>query len=222
VASSRGGTKSPLTILVLGFTVIAVLAGIVSWVSETKPIMRLKPALEKTYKERGFKCWLKINDGRIEVEPPVELVLDRLGRRRLGAIALTSYLKLANYQSTVQAVLVLPPKDSGVAPEEISILETQLLGTGESVLPKLVEDASIASGHSATVTLIAPGLEGVAVILDLGSADDAAARRAATAAIQFPSVSFARVFARAGSKPIEMGREVKTFATALVTSETRR
>ena len=216
--AKASGTKSPATILVLGFLVIAVMAGVVSWLSNTKPIIKLVPALEKVYNARGFKCWLKLNEGRIEVEPPAGLALDRLGRRRLGAVALAIYLKLASYQSSVESAVVLSPKGSGLAAEEISSLEMQLLGTGETAVAKLAEDASIASGSSATLVLVAPGYEGVAVVLDVGEADEASGRRAASTALKVSFVSFARAIGRSGWKPIEMGRELRIFGTAPVTS----
>ena len=159
---------------------------------DVHPIVGLKPALEKQYGQRGFNCWIKLEDRKIEVQPPVGLVLDELGRRRLGAIALVRYLDLAKQQSQVERAVVLPARGDSVAPIEVSRSQAELMAAVQEQGSRLVETASVAAGTTLTLTLVAPGLAGALVVLE-GAPNEAAARRAAKAALAAGSVSAVRL-----------------------------
>ncbi len=211
--AKRSPSQTPLAILVVGLVTVTLFGGSVWLVTDRTPIMKLRPTLEKAYKTYDFKCWLKLDELRIEVLPPATLELDTLGRRHLGATALAEYLRLANYRTQIESVHVLGRH--GEPPEIVTQAQVDLLQGQENVTALVLQRVSIATATTATVALYVPAKRGNAVVLDLPpEVSEVLARRAVTAAAEVPGVVFVRVRRGPSDPVLEGGTEVETFRPA--------
>jgi hypothetical protein len=172
-------------ILAFGVCSIVALGGAVSFLSG-KPIVRLKADLEKLYGVRGFRCSLRLQENRMEVEPPRALELDPLARRRLGAVAFERYYKLAQGHTVVELVDVLPSPVETVTQDQVSIWRP-----AEEISEKIVADARAIAGPETQVT-IAPTTGGTAIVFDT-ACDDEKVRRLDDMAIKLPNVTLVRI-----------------------------
>ena len=194
--------------VVLALMGVVFFGGMVWWMSD-KPVIKLRPELEKLSGVKGFRCSLHLNEGRLDIEVPPELDLsDRFARRRLGAEALNRYLRLTKNRTQVTWVQLLP---SGEAVSRDAAQRWQ------EFEPFLAEVARVAANEGAPLLgkpLHAPGMTGVAVRVDLDG-DAAAAQKAAAKLLRLPHISFLEVRAR-GKVLSESGVDAKLYAAGAV------
>lgn len=201
-------TTGPLAMMgCLGLMGVVFFGGMVWWMSD-KPIIRLRPELEKQYGVNGFRCSLHIQEGRLDIELPDKLVLDRLSKRRLGADAMGRYLRLTKGQTQVSMVQVLPPPSEFVTRDQ-----AERLFQFETYAMEVSRVATAAGGPPVGTPLCAPAMSGVAVALEV-TCDDATAKRVAAAVLKVADVSFVQV-RRNGKVLQESGADANIYGSGV-------
>ena len=201
----KARASNPTTVLGCGLGAVIVLGVLVTWLSEKTPVVKLKPELEKIYGVHGFVCSLKLQENRMNVEPPSALALDRLERRRLGGLAFKRYLALTQGKTRVTVTHVLP------APEEVVTIEQESsFSLADDMAESFTREASEAAGSAAKL-FIAPG-SGGAVVIATVACGDADARRVGAMLQRMPNVSLVQV--KRGEKVVfEWGPDAKLYGT---------
>jgi hypothetical protein len=180
------------------------------------PITKLGPELEKRFGARGFRCWLKIDDHLIEVQPPASLPQDRISRRRLAAAALEKYLELTKSETVVETAVLLAPKGGSLPEEAVNRTQDECFRDLASGAADIARTASVAAGSSATIADVAPGFQGVAVYVAL--ADGARLGEKGSRAVAervlaaHGGISYVHL-ARPDGPPIELGVDTAALAS---------
>jgi len=201
--TKKAKASNPFTLLGLGIVAVFLLGASATWLG-MKPINRLGPDLDRLYHVKRILCTLRFQEATILVDPPAELVLGRIGRRRLGADAFHDYLRLTKEKTQIQQISVLGGAFDEVVTRDQHDRWAMALGLEKT----LSEQASAAAGSSVTAA-IAPGIDGLLVELEV-TGDDAGARRAAQAILHVPDVRFVQV-KRNGKVLSESGPDAKLF-----------
>jgi hypothetical protein len=199
-------SSNPLATLgCLGLMSVVLFGGGVKLMSD-KPIIRLRPELEKLYGVRGFRCSLRLNEGRLDVEPPAALVLDRYEQRRLGGEALRRYLVLTKGRTQVAAVQILP------LPGEVVTLDQAAFEAAFGA-PEIESAAAASGARLVAPARVAPGLRGLLIVAELDG-DDAALKRAAAALLRLNNVCFVQV-RRGGRVAVEAGVDAPSLRSGV-------
>lgn len=214
--------RSTAPSLIIGFGLISVLvfAFGVKWTGSS-PIIRLRPELERQFGVRGFRCWLKVEERRIEVRPPEAAPRDRAFRRQIAADALLKYLDLCKsdtgmVNTVVESVVVLAPKGTTLAPEEVDRATAETTREARAGAEDLVQAAAVAAGTSASVAAVGPALHGASLVVrplpgaTLGESE--ARRLAQTIVARSHQVSFVRV-ERGDGGAYEAGQDVAALGS---------
>ncbi len=192
----------------LGLIGVVFFGAMVWWLSD-KPIIKLRPELEKHYGVSGFRCSLRLPEGKLEIEAPPKLALpDRFAKRRLLAEALHRYLRLTKYRTQVGHVQLL--RDSEIVTRD----QEQQFWDFEPYLFEVVRVATNEGAPPIGKPLHAPGITGVAVRVDL-DADPATAERAASKLLRVPRVTYLEVSAR-GKLLSESGVDAKLMGRGAI------